>query len=48
MSLEGVDRLPVVNNAMSGKVVGVVSALDVLTWFARLSGYPRQAQRAGN
>jgi len=41
MALEGVCRLPVVNNAMSGKVVGVISALDVLGWIARRCGYLR-------
>ena len=44
MALEGVHRLPVVNNAMSGHVVGVVSALDVLGWLARRSGYLRQGK----
>ena len=44
MALEGVHRLPVVNNAMSGRVVGVVSALDVLGWLARRSGYLRQGK----
>ena len=48
MALEGVHRLPVVNNAAAGKVVGVVSALDVLRWFARRSGYLRQGMRAEN
>ncbi len=48
MALEGVHRLPVVNNAMSGKVVGVVSALDVLGWFARRCGYLRHGMRSGN
>ena len=43
MALEGVHRLPVVNDAMSGKVVGTISALDVLGWFARRCGYLRQA-----
>jgi CBS domain-containing protein len=42
MALEGVHRLPVVNNALQGKVVGVVSALDVLRWYARRCGYLRQ------
>lgn len=45
MALEGVHRLPVVNNAMSGKVVGVVSALDVLGWIARRCGYLRHGAR---
>ncbi len=45
MALEGVHRLPVVNNAMSGKVVGVISALDVLGWFARRCGYLRHEPR---
>jgi len=48
MSLEGVDRLPVVNNAISGRVVGVVSALDLLAWFAGLSRKRDQAHRAGS
>ncbi len=45
MALEGVHRLPVVNDAMSGKVVGVISALDVLGWLARRCGYLRQGAR---
>lgn len=45
MALEGVHRLPVVNNASSGKVVGVISALDVLGWLARRCGYLRHEAR---
>ena len=41
MALEGVFLLPVVNDAMSGKVVGVISALDVMGWLARRCGYLR-------
>ena len=48
MALEGVHRLPVVNNASAGKVVGVVSALDVLRWYARRCGYLREGLRTGN
>src|SRR3954470_18722757 len=48
MALEGVHRLPVVNNASSGKVVGVISALDVLGWFARRCGYLRHDPRQIN
>jgi CBS domain-containing protein len=48
MALEGVHRLPVVNNAQSGKVVGVISALDVLRWYARRCGYLREGLRTGN
>lgn len=48
MALEGVHRLPVVNNATSGKVVGVISALDVLRWYARRSGHLREGLRTGN
>src|SRR5512140_557956 len=42
MALEGIHLLPVVNNAAAGNVVGVISALDVLRWFARKCGYLRQ------
>ncbi len=48
MALEGVHRLPVVNNASAGKVVGVISALDVLRWYARRCGYLRDGLRTGN
>lgn len=48
MVLEGVHRLPVVNEAMGGKVVGVVSALDVLAWFARRAGHLEHGPHAGN
>lgn len=37
MALEGVHRVPVVSE--DGKVVGIVSALDVLRWVAREDGY---------
>ena len=48
MALEGVHRLPVVNNAKSGKVVGVISAVDILRWYARRCGYLREGLRTGN
>jgi CBS domain-containing protein len=48
MALEGVHRLPVVNNASSGKVVGVVSAVDILRWYAGRCGYLRDGLRTGN
>ena len=48
MALEGVHRLPVVNNASSGKVVGVISALDALRWYARRSGHLREGLQTGN
>jgi CBS domain-containing protein len=48
MALEGVHRLPVVNNARSGKVVGVISAVDILRWYARRCGYLREGLRTGN
>lgn len=37
MAYEGVHRLPVVSD--DGKVVGLLSSLDVLRWFGRRSGY---------
>lgn len=37
MAYEGVHRLPVV--ADDGRVVGILSSLDVLRWFGRRSGY---------
>jgi CBS domain-containing protein len=37
MAIEGVHRIPVVSD--EGKVVGIVSALDVLRWVAREDGY---------
>lgn len=37
MAYEGVHRLPVV--ADDGRVVGLLSSLDVLRWFGRQSGY---------
>ncbi len=37
MSYENVDRLPIVSE--DGKVSGIVSALDLLRWFARSDGY---------
>jgi len=48
MALEGVHRLPVVNNASSGKVVGVISAVDILRWYARRFGALREGLRTGN
>jgi len=48
MALEGVHRLPVVNSASSGKVVGVVSAVDILRWYAGRLGYLREGLRTGN
>jgi CBS domain-containing protein len=38
MAYEGVHRVPV--TSADGKVVGIVSALDVLRWLAREDGYP--------
>lgn len=46
MAFEGIHRLPIVSD--EGEVVGILSALDVLRWFGRRSGYmiPRRpAQR---
>jgi CBS domain-containing protein len=37
MAFEGVHHLPVVE--ASGKLLGMVSALDVLDWIARHAGY---------
>lgn len=37
MAYEGVHRLPVI--ADDGRVVGILSSLDVLRWFGRRSGY---------
>ncbi|AUX42554.1 hypothetical protein SOCE26_039870 [Sorangium cellulosum] len=37
MAYEGVHRLPIVSD--DGKVVGILSSLDVLRWFARRCGY---------
>lgn len=37
MALEGVHRIPVVSG--EGRVVGIVSALDVMGWIAREDGY---------
>lgn len=48
MALEGVHRLPVVNNAVAGKVVSVISALDILRWYARRAGYLREGLHTGN
>lgn len=44
MALEGVHRVPVVSE--SGKVVGILSALDVLRWLARSEGYVVADHRA--
>jgi CBS domain-containing protein len=40
--------MPVVNNASSGKVVGIISAVDILRWYARRCGYLREGLRTGN
>ena len=48
MALEGVHRLPVVNNASASKVVGVISAVDILRWYARRCGALREGLRTGN
>ncbi len=47
MAFEGVHRLVVVDAA--GKVVGVLSAIDILRWTARRAGYvvPGHTQRQG-
>ncbi len=37
MALEGVHRLPVVSE--EGKVVGILSAMDILRWLAEAEGY---------
>lgn len=37
MALEGVHRLPVVSE--DGKVVGILSAMDILRWLAETEGY---------
>jgi CBS-domain-containing membrane protein len=37
MAFEGMHHLPVVED--SGKLVGMLSALDLLDWFARQAGY---------
>lgn len=37
MAYEGVHRLPVISD--DGRVVGILSSLDVLRWFGRRSGY---------
>ena len=37
MAYEGVHRLPVVSD--DGRVVGLVSSIDVLAWMGRHSGY---------
>ena len=46
MALEGVHRLPVVDH--DGRVVGIVSSLDVLRWLARRNGHrvPPRSQEA--
>jgi len=38
MAYEAVHRMPVVNR--EGRVIGVVSPLDILRWLARECGYP--------
>lgn len=48
MAYEGVHRLPVVSD--EGRVVGILSSLDVLRWFGRRSGYlipPSNLRRHG-
>lgn len=48
MAYEGVHRLPVI--ADDGRVVGILSSLDVLRWFGRRSGYlipPNNLRRHG-
>jgi CBS domain-containing protein len=48
MAFEGVHRLPVISD--DGKVVGIVSSLDVLRWFGQRSGYiipPSATRRHG-
>lgn len=37
MSLEGIHRLPIVSD--DGKVVGIVTSLDILKWLAKVDGY---------
>lgn len=39
MALEGVHQLPVVSAGPDGKVIGMVSALDLARWVARNHGY---------
>lgn len=46
MSFEGVHRLPVVDSA--GKVVGLVSTLDVARWLATESGYVVPGPKTGS
>lgn len=38
MATEGVHRLPVVDS--HGRVVGIVSTLDIVRWYAQRAGYP--------
>lgn len=47
MALEGVHRLPVVSE--EGKVVGILSAMDILRWLAQAEGYliPRGRASSG-
>jgi CBS-domain-containing membrane protein len=45
MAFEGMHHLPVVED--SGKLVGMISALDVLDWFARQAGYTPAAGTPG-
>lgn len=48
MAFEGVHRLPILSN--DGKVVGILSALDVLRWLAKQQGYvvPKRARSHGS
>jgi len=43
MAFEGIHRVPIVDAA--GKVTGIVSSLDVLTWVARQNGYVLATRR---
>ncbi len=45
MAFEGLHHLPVVND--SGKLVGMISALDVLDWMARRAGYTSAGGKDG-
>jgi CBS domain-containing protein len=38
MTIEGVHRVPVIDHG--GKVVGMISSLDVMRWVAAEDGYP--------
>jgi len=43
MAFEGVHRVPVLS--VAGRVIGVVTPLDVLRWMAQQDGYLRSAGR---